>query len=372
MFYVSTDAARIALIKFIRQGDYVYPTGISFRKWKLGDVLHTSPVVIPTPNLNFFDYADTNTNTNKAYATYASNNIRETTSTGTRIIIVGANDGQLHAFKTYDGSEAWSFIPPNLLSQLSLMTHASHPTGLTHTYFVDGPLGAAEVWIPSSGTGAIGSTAKSAGDWHTYLSVSEGRGGITSLWSSSTGCDYGFSQTYSSTYNNYCGYYTLDITNTTAAPIFKWRLGGTSGLSAADAAYLGQAWSRMFFGRVRINNNEKWVGIIGGGYSGTNCAGGGTCSDTRGKGFYVVDASNGSILWKFNYATSTSSTTSPLMVYNLVAEPLGVDSDNDGFMDTAYIGDLGGNVWRFKFCLKNDGTGCNTSNWTGGLLYNNH
>jgi Tfp pilus tip-associated adhesin PilY1 len=60
------------------------------------------------------------------------------------------------------------------------------------------------------------------------------------------------------------------------------------------------------------------------------------------------------------------------MVYNLVAEPLGVDSDNDGFMDTAYIGDLGGNVWRFKFCLQSDGPTCNTANWTGGLLLNNH
>ena len=81
----------------------------------------------------------------------------------------------------------------------------------------------------------------------------------------------------------------------------------------------------------------------------------------------MVDLSNGAILWRFTHATSTVS-----MVYNLVAGPVGMDYDNDGFMDTAYIGDLGGNVWRFKFCLKSDGTSCNTSNWTGSLLFNNH
>jgi len=385
MFGAADDATKNYIIRFIRRGDYNYTTGNPYKNWKLGDILHTSPVVIPTPNSNFYDNADLNKPPNSAYEAYTSNHQRTSDATGTRIVIVGANDGQVHAFKTYDGSEAWSFIPPNLLSRLSLMTHPSHPTSLNHTYFVDGPIGAAEIWLkggwPSESFGShtattIDATSKisntSNTEWKTVMVVSEGRGGINTLWSSSTGCDSGFSSSYSSTYPNYCGYYALDITNTTAVPTFRWRLGGTGGLSASDAAYLGQSWSRMFFWRVRINNIERWVGLIGGGYSGTNCAGGGTCSDTRGKGFYVVDASNGSILWKFNYATSTSNTTSPLMVYNLVAEPLGLDSDNDGFMDTAYIGDLGGNVWRFKFCLQQDGTTCNTANWTGSLLYNNH
>ena len=53
--------------------------------------------------------------------------------------------------------------------------------------------------------------------------MSEGRGGASTLWSSSTGCESGFSSNnlYSSTYNNYCGYYALDITNTTAVQLFN-------------------------------------------------------------------------------------------------------------------------------------------------------
>ena len=46
-----------------------------------------------------------------------------------------------------------------------------------------------------------------------------------------------------------------------------------------------------------------------------------------------------------------------------------VDSDNDGFIDTAYIGDLGGNIWRMKFCSAADGASCTTGNWSGSLLF---
>ncbi|MGA2780383.1 MAG: PilC/PilY family type IV pilus protein [Smithella sp.] len=394
------DATRNYIVKFIRMGDYAYTTGNAFKNWKLGDILHAAPLSIPTPNFNFYDTWDytsynqcynaatgtcSSCSGQKSFTNYLCTHIRKT-SLQNRIILVGANDGQLHAFKTYDGSEVWSFIPPNLLSTLSLMTHNTHPTGLYHTYFVDGPLSAADVWVPSAGytsaTSIIGSTSKSVNDWHTYLVLSEGRGGISTLWSSSTGCDSGFSSSYSSTYNNYCGYYALDITETTsttpATPTFKWRLGGTSGLSTNTTtnpydqpAFLGQAWSKMFFGRVRINNNETWVGMIGGGYSGTNCAGTTTCSDKRGKGFYVVDLSNGHILWSFTHDGSGNA-GNVNMDYNLVAGPVGIDSDHDGFIDTAYIGDLGGNMWRFNFCLQSDGVNCNVSNWKGFLLLNNH
>ena len=404
----TTDNDRNNIIKFIRRGDSGYTTGTAFYRWKLGDILHTSPLTIPTPNYNFYDTVDQTSydqcydpttqacvscSYGKAFNQFLCSHIRKTTI-GNRIILIGANDGQVHAFKTSNGSEAWSFIPPNLLTRLSLISHSSHPTDESHRYFVDGPLAAAEVWVPSAGytsaTSAIGSTAKSYSDWRTYLVMSEGRGGISTLWSSSptcacsisaTDCSAVFSSSYSSTYNNYCGYYALDLTETTSTapaipPAFKWHLGGTSGLSSSTSSYdqpafLGQPWSKMFFGRVRINNNETWVGLLGGGYSGTDCAGTTTCSDKRGKAFYVVDVSNGHILWSFTHDGSGNA-GNVKMDYNLAAGPVGIDTDNDGFIDTAYVGDLGGNVWRFKFCLQSQGTSCNVSSWTGGLLLNNH
>jgi type IV pilus assembly protein PilY1 len=85
----------------------------------------------------------------------------------------------------------------------------------------------------------------------------------------------------------------------------------------------------------------------------------------------VVDVSNGHILWSFTHDGSGNA-GNVKMDYNLAAGPVGIDTDNDGFIDTAYVGDLGGNVWRFKFCLQSQGTSCNVSNWTGNLLLNNH
>ncbi len=138
---------------------------------------HTSPMSIGTPNLYFVDKLDKGDP--PAFKTFRTDHIRSSVN-GKRLIMVGANDGQLHAFKTGEvglggGQELWSFIPPNLLPKLKTIVHSTHPTSLDHQYFVDGPLSAADIWL---GTGTVGETYKSPTDWYTYLVMSEGRGGI--------------------------------------------------------------------------------------------------------------------------------------------------------------------------------------------------
>jgi Tfp pilus tip-associated adhesin PilY1 len=356
---VTTETSRLTIINFIRGGEQ---SGAN-QGWKLGDIYHSSPLTIGTPSAYFYDRIDTATT--KAFDTYRAAHDRPSSS-GKRLIVAGANDGQFHVFKTGEesaggGSELWSFIPPNLLTKLVTIAHSTHPTALGHQYFVDGPLYASDVWL-GTGTGA----SKSASDWHTLLVFGMGRGGSSHLWSSSSSCDSGISDTYSTTYNYYCGYYAFDITETTSTPIFKWHLGGTTALTATEGSHLGQPWSKMVMGRVKISGNEKWVGFIGTGYAATDCKGGGGC-DTRGKGFYVVDLNNGSILWKYTHS-GPDGVVDGNMDYSLAGPAATVDTDNDGFVDTAYIGDLGGNVWRFKFCLGST-SGCSTSNWSGGMLF---
>jgi Tfp pilus tip-associated adhesin PilY1 len=112
----------------------------------------------------------------------------------------------------------------------------------------------------------------------------------------------------------------------------------------------------MAIGRVRIAGDEKWVGFIGGGYNNDAHA-------NRGKGFFVVDLGNGNIVWSYTRGDN------PVMSFSIPASPVVVDTDNDGFVDTAYVGDLGGNVWRFKFCTRGDGLSCSTPSWGGGLLF---
>lgn len=355
----TADAQRLAIINFIRGGEQ---SGAD-AGWKLGDIYHSSPVTIGSPSAYFYDRIDTATT--KAFDIFRNNNQRPSSS-GKRLILAGANDGQFHAFKTGEvlaggGSETWSFIPPNLMPKLKTIAHSTHPTSLGHQYFVDGPIFASDIWL---GTGA--GTTKSSADWRTLVVFGLGRGGTTHLWSSSAYCDSGINNSYSSTYAYYCGYYAFDITDTTVTPTFKWHLGGTTALTATEGNHLGQPWSKMNMGRVKINGNEKWVGFIGGGYSGTDCKTGGSC-DTRGKGFYVIDLSNGSILWTFTHS-GPAGVVNADMDYSLPGPAALIDFDNDGFIDTAYIGDLGGNVWRFKFCL-GSASGCTTSDWSGSAFY---
>jgi len=339
---VSTDAERNSIVGYIR-GESAYNQD----NWKLGDIFHSNPISIGTPSAYFEDTRDTS----NAFATFRQNYPR-TSANGLRIIVVGANEGQFHAFKALDGSETWSFIPPNFLPRLKNIAHAAHPTGLTHQFFTDGAVSGADVWL---GTGD--GSSKSAADWKSLVIFGEGRGGGSTLWSSSSSCASGFNSIYSSAYPNYCGYYALDFTST-MSPVYKWRIN----LNSSQAPYLGDPWSKVLTGRVKISGQEKWVGFFGGGYNASGCAGGGTC-DSRGKGFFVVDLSNGNILWSY---TRTSDST---MNTSLPASPAIVDTDNDGFIDTAYIGELGSSMWRFKFCTATDGSTCNTSNWSGGRLF---
>lgn len=373
------SSLRSQTINFIRDGDMSDPA-YTYYGWKLGDIFHASPLSIATPNPNFYDQHDTSSscssvyNTSsescdsasgqKSYSCYLCSHLRSS-SNGQRIVIVGANDAQLHAFSASTGAEVWSFVPPNLLSQIKMISHAAHPTALAHTYYVDGPISSAEIW---TGTGSNIDTAKSSSDWQTIMVMSEGRGAISTLWSSSSSCDSGLSPSFSASgtsthYNHYCGYFAFDITNT-LSPAFMGRLGGTSAIADTVGPYLGQPWSKMHIGRVRVGNTEKWVGLIGGGYSGGSCTTS-SCSSTQGKGFFVVDLSSGAILWSLTRYSNTN------MNYDFAAAPTATDTDNDGFMDTAYIGDTGGNIWRFKFCKASSGTSCSYSSWSGSKLFNN-
>lgn len=375
----ATTTEKENYINFIRTGDH-YTTGPD-KYWRLGDIFHSSPMSIGTPNALFYDRWDNSTT--KAYDEFRDHHKR-TSAAGdhNRYMFVGANDGQLHAFKTGElggdggGTELWSFIPPNQLPRLGLIyhTYADHPSPKSRQYYVDGPTSAAEIWVESHSATDINNTTKAESEWKTLLVTAEGRGGISTLWSSSTSCDSGFYTQWTATYNNYCGYYAFDVSDTAGDTFnwpFLWRLGANTGLPEAEGKYLGQAWSKMFIGRVRINNIEKWVGFISGGYSecgkvGSTCPDGG--NSQRGKGFYVVDLKDGDILWSYTYGTNSA------MNYDLPAGPVAVDSDNDGFLDTAYVGDLGGNMWRFQFCKKSDVAACGanlTTDWSGAKLYDN-
>ena len=327
---------------------------------KLGDTFHSNPITVGTPSAFFSDPRDRN----KAFERFRTNHPR-TSLNGNRVVMVGANDGQLHAFETGQGREAWSFIPPNLLGKLNDIVHVSHPTTKKHGYFVDGPVSISDAWLPAhTGDG----TAKNEPDWKTVLVFGLGVGVRGSgdkpdyLWSKSPSCDEDFQHHYSDEYHHYCGYFALDVTDT-KNPKFLWRLkpeygDGDTDYDDSTVSYFAEPWSRMVIGKVKVNGNEKWVGFIGGGYDNSN-------DNKKGKGFFVVNLTDGKIVW------SHTNKNSSAMSYVPGAAAI-VDKDGDGFIDTAYIGDLAGNLWKFSFCPDSwsGSTPCSTSNWAATRLFN--
>jgi type IV pilus assembly protein PilY1 len=313
---------------------------------KLGDIFHANPVTIGSPSRFFEDPL--------SYEAFQS--FRESYKNRDKLVLVGANDGQVHAFETLNGTERWSFIPPNLLPKLKDLVHTSHPTTKKHKFFVDGPISAADVKLASGWTTlavfGLGMGVRGGGDRRSDKPEY--------LWSDSPSCDRNFKDKYNPPHSYYCGYFALDVTETANFPRFKWIIRPQD----AQAPYLGEPWSKMVMGRVKINGQEKWVGFIGGGYSLKST------EPKAGRGFFVVDLDpsegregEAEILWSFTKENNGAMGFIP-------GTPAIVDRDNDGFIDTAYVGDLSGNLWKFTFCPYNPNeSACGISDWDGKILF---
>ncbi len=273
------------------------------REWKLGDVFHSKGVIVGEPSRFFVDEGFSG-----AGGFYQANKDR------TKIIIVGANDGMLHAFDTATGNEEWAFIPRSLLQNLQSMVS-------THTYYVDSSPKAADVWFYTNPT----DTTKSVGEWKTVLVCGLRKGGKT--------------------------YFALDITDT-LNPRYLWEFPKST--DTVTLGKVGQSWSELVIGRVKIEVGgelyERWVVFIGGGFDYTN---------NTGKAFFVIDIKTGDMIKEFSGIEG--------MNYSFPAPPTAVDTNLDGFIDKIYIGDLGGQMWVFDVSF--DGKNRKSdSQWTGRRL----
>jgi hypothetical protein len=103
-----------------------YYKGKRDANWKLGDIYHSTPVVIGEPAFFFTE--------NQYTKFYDDTKNRET------LIYVGTNDGMLHAFKNTDGREKFSIIPKNLLGKLRNLK-------VSHDYYVDSSPKAYDVYF---------------------------------------------------------------------------------------------------------------------------------------------------------------------------------------------------------------------------------
>lgn len=219
----------------------------------------------------------------------------------------GDNEGFLHATRASDGVELFSFIPEELLPRLKLLYENSGAT--KHPYGMDGPINS---WVRDvNGDSQIDADE---GD-HVYLYAGMRRGGRS--------------------------LYALNVTNRNA-PVLMWTITGGNG----DYAELGQTWSRPVKTRVNLNGTVKDVLVMGGGYDPTQDDSTVISSDNMGRAIFIIDAATGDKLWSVGPSGSHNLIKSD-MTHSIPANVRILDTNGDGLMDQMYVGDVGGQLWRF-------------------------
>lgn len=295
---VSTAAEKDDIIGFIRGIDTFDEDQdddtTEERSWKLGDIYHSNPVLVSPP---FLALTDT------SYLTFKSNNANRTT-----ILLTGANDGVLHAFRASDGDELWGFIPPDQLERLQQLTDRS----AEHDYYVD--------------SSPIVADIKVGNNWKTIVVFGERRGGPY--------------------------LHALDVTDTTD-PQYLW--------SFTDAE-IAETWSEPAIGKIQLEDgSEKYVGFIGGGYD-TNE------NNQAGRAVFAIDLATGAKIWEYRNPGSTSDDRQ-YMNFSIVANPTALDLNGDGYVDRLYLGDVGGQLWKFDLSDPATLSGGMIDNWTGRRLF---
>jgi type IV pilus assembly protein PilY1 len=298
------------------------------RPWLLGDIFHSNPLVIGDPRS--FVPED-------SYHAFAS-----AQATRDKVIYAGANDGFLHAFHggdwdatppageepSYDrgtGTELFGFMPWPVRRNIRNLPKDG---GNRDFYYVDGSPVAADVWIHSNAT----QTAKAAdgSEWHTVVAGGLRQGGRA--------------------------YYAIDVTDPSAAgyPGYLWEF-PQEGAAAATTSYMGETWAMPIITKVKVVISgvayERWVAVVTGGYDPSgdpNDALKYNATATAGRAIFIVDMKTGRILAekKFQAAAPASDPRSQ-MRYAIPSTPSVLDLDGDEFADVIYVGDLGGNVWKW-------------------------
>ena len=238
--------------------------------------------------------------------------IQLTLASGRRVIFVGSNEGFLHAINDADGSEAFTYMPsellPNIKKQYDSLASAEH------IYGVDGPI---TLWIDesyntdASNTGAIGTNVGNGildNNEKAYLFFGLRRGGKS--------------------------YHALNVTDP-GNPVLVWK----------KSFGMGDSWSQPVLAPLKWKPNAKpkQVLIFGGGFnddtSGNELAGG--------NGVYIVNALTGAEVWSTKTAELNPTLSPDGAIAKAVPSRIRVlDVDRNGSVDRLYFGDTGGNIWR--------------------------
>jgi Tfp pilus tip-associated adhesin PilY1 len=374
---------------------------------KLGDIFHSSPILVGRPNSFPFFTANLN-----GYQDFLN-----TYGKRRRVLYVGSNDGLLHAFDAggwdrkpsvcdfeadgvtrkhcYDlgtGTELFAYAPRTVMQIFKGMKDTLGPQTRRIQWAVDGPPTAGDVFIDSSHNG---SPVPADRAWHTILvgGMREGtsfQGTPGAEPADSLGSYYALDVTQPDELpldangkpltvipaNDHaplclnadghatCGKDAADATVRSNQPARAWPTvlweitdtedldtGGSPGTGFVD---MGESWSKPALGRVKVctancGNTAAPFPVNEDRY--VAIFGGGFDRERlnrRGNWLYMVDVETGKVLYRVNSSCGINDQggCSPTYFASIPSEPAAIDGNGDGYIDLLYFGDLKGRMWK--------------------------
>ncbi|SFL97816.1 von Willebrand factor type A domain-containing protein [Desulfomicrobium norvegicum] len=227
-----------------------------------------------------------------------------------RYIVIGSNHGVLHVFDTETGEELFGFIPPNLLPSLKYFAELSD----THYYGIDGQIAKFQT-----------------GRNPDLMVFGLRRGGRA--------------------------YYAIDISNPATS---TWDMAWSINNETPGFSELGQTWSKVYFSTMpQTNGTILDIGVFTGGYDPTEDSNSTSFlpqGDSQGRGIFVVNATDGSLVFKCTFDT-TNSTSDPTaftrtdMKYSFPADPRVIrlpEGHKDGDL-VIYAVDVASQLWKMLY-----------------------
>lgn len=255
--------------------------------------------------------------------------------------MIGTNEGFVQMFDTSNGQEMFGFMPEALLKNIGkLYDNAKSTDQKPHPYGMDNTV---TLWVNDINHNGViygdpnatpdptlgGLNSKDGVNEGVYAYASMGRGGRD--------------------------IYALDITNKDA-PTLMWEIkGGTT----AGFKQLGQTWSAPIKTKIKIDDTITDVLIFAGGYDDDqddlNQADSVYKADDLGNALYIVNARTGALIWSASNVSGHSvqltkmkySIPSTVRVVDIQQKNGVLASDPEQLADQIFLGDMGGQVWRF-------------------------
>ena len=297
-----TDTQVDNLINFIRGVD-TYDQDADNNKTesihKLADIYHSNLIVVGPPEAPTNDTGNSNfQNTDnyyrsqKNYSNFANGNTcGGACSSRTEVVIAGANNGILHAFRTSDGEELWGYIPPPVLENFERIP-SSKANSTNAIYGIDGTPSVKDIYFDDTPYDGVNNPR-----WRTVLISGLGAGGNAIFALDIT--DINNPKHLFALQNNPSNKEVYFWNSTGAKNIYSY--GSSALLDEIDYSKLGETWSTPRIIRIKNSGIDKWVAVFGGGYNGA-------VNPNIGSTVFVMDIENeGKLLEKIDIQDGPSN-----------------------------------------------------------------